>query len=109
MPRPYNNENTIMDKSWEENIAQQLLMIRLKLQKEDGRVRDGPYNQRFIARKIGVTAVCLHNWEYGISSPGSWHLWEKWAKSLKTEFKISLCSTSNKSQETAKIIQRTFN
>ena len=98
-----------MDKSWENDMAQELLMVRLKFQREDGRVQDGPYSQRSIARRIGVTAVCLHKWEYGKSTPGCWYLWKRWAKALQTEFRVTLFYTSNKSQEIAKTIQRTFN
>ena len=108
MPRHYNNENKPVNRAWEEETAQKLLMIRLKFQSEDGRVQDGPYSQRSIARQLGITATCLHNWEYGKNRPGSWFLWKKWARSLQTEFKISLSNTSDKSKEISEIIQRSF-
>ena len=71
-------------------------------------VQGNPYNQAVIAERLGVTKTCLHNWEYGKTTPNSWLMWQKWAKVLNTEFKISLSNTSNKSQEISEIIQRSF-
>ena len=70
--------------------------------------KGNPYNQASIARKLGVTKSCLHNWEYGKSTPGSWEIWERWAKALNTKFEVNLIDLPDRTTEIAETIQRTF-
>ena len=110
MSRQYGGVNLVADKVWEEEAAQKLLMRRMDLQitKDHGWVQHGDYNQASVAKKIGVTPVCLHNWEYGKTTPNSWTVWKKWAKILDIKFEINLIEPVDKSQEVAEIIQRNF-
>ena len=113
MTRCCDSTNMRTYKNWEEEVAQKLLMRRLALQKikDGGWVHHGHYSQRAIAKKLGVTAACLHNWEYGKTTPHSWTVWERWANTLYTKFEIILVdlpSSEDRKEKLAELIQRSF-
>lgn len=114
-----------MSKEWELRVAQELLNIRLALQKDDILRREednrrlnlpvraskfwhGKFTQTAVARRVGVSNVTLHNWEYGHRVPVSWELWEKWANALGHEFDVILRKKRNEKEQISLNIQRNF-
>ena len=75
----------------EADLAEKLRRRRVALQRSEG--MDGwfgPYNQKNLAKRLGISAACLCYWENGRQFPGSIDMWDSWARALQSRLAIDI-------------------
>ena len=61
---------------------------------EGGASDKSPWSQRAVAERAGFSQYCLCQYERQRVTPGSFDIWERWARALGLEFSAEIASAT---------------
>lgn len=82
------------DRALESDLAIALTERRKRLFGEHiaagGWIQNNPYSQYMVAKALDVSAPCVCHWETGVTYPGTFGQWSRWARALGMKLKVEL-------------------